>query len=61
MSIYQLLNEEMKRDCYIPIIGCIWSWERWNLGLKNIVLKKYIEVIYIFYFLHLIFYIITSK
>jgi hypothetical protein len=27
MSIYQLLNEEMKREGYIPIIGCIWSWE----------------------------------
>jgi hypothetical protein len=50
MSIYQLLNEEMKREGYIPIIGCIWSWESWNLGLKNIVLKNNIEVIFFFIF-----------
>jgi hypothetical protein len=50
VSIYQLLNEEMKREGYIPIIGCIWSRKSWNLGLKNIVLKKYIEVICFFIF-----------
>jgi len=27
VNISELLNEEMKREGYIPIIGCIWSWE----------------------------------